>query len=205
MRLAQIHEYLILLDGGTKTVTATDDECRVWLEYAHRVWPQLEIDSWQAHPRSVSLVTDCQATGHRLGHVTADWENCFLILIVPPGETMPESHILFDIGAEYESLTLLCPTLELDEVVTEPSIANAIHKLPGREDPFAIVDTGRGTYMQTYAEDAGFHIEYQLVSTACHYVLPKLVSAETTIQLFNSYAFGKKEWARNFQWQPMEL
>ena len=206
MKLIQLHEYLNLLDGGAEQADASEEECHEWLQYAERIWPRLEISDWQAASRSVFFIVECAASGHRLVHVNADWENCFLILITPADTVEPEAYLLFDIGAEYRELTLICPTLQLEDAVTDALIEESIRKLPGREDPFAILDAGEGTYLQTFAEEEeGFHIEHQLVSTACHYALPEMVSADVVIELFKSFAFGKKEWARNFQWHPMEL
>jgi hypothetical protein len=67
------------------------------------------------------------------------------------------------------------------------------------------LETGDGTYLQTYAKDGMYWVEHQLVSGASHYQLQQKVSAETVIDLFLSYAFGRKEWAREFVWEKMEL
>ena len=59
--------------------------------------------------------------------------------------------------------------------------------------------------MQTYAENGMFDLEHQLVSTSSHYRLAEPVDVATAVRAMLSYAFGKKEWAREFVWQKMEL
>ena len=126
-------------------------------------------------------------------HVNADWENCFLILITPADTVEPEAYLLFDIGAEYRELTLTCPTLQLEDAVSDALIEESIRNLPGREDPFAILDAGEGTYLQTFAEEEeGFHIEHQLVSTASHYALPELVPRMSPSNCSIRTRLGKK-------------
>jgi hypothetical protein len=138
-------------------------------------------------------------------HVTADWKNCFLIIVLSAASLQPESFILFDIGAEYQQSRFVCPAFDIDDVPGEDTIRTCLPRLQGQHDPFAIIDRGEGTYMQTYAENGMFDLEHQLVSTSAHYRLAEPVDVATAVRAMLSYAFGKKEWAREFVWQKMEL
>jgi hypothetical protein len=215
MRLLQLHEYVALLDGGTDKHPIGDDVSKACLSQAESIWPQLRMSSWTDRPRTIEYVARCRVTGRLLVHVSSDWKDCFLILVVPPHHLPPhhlpphhletEGYLLFDIGAEYREARLVCPAFGLDHVANESEIRGTIPLLPGASDPFAILETGEGTYMQTYAEGGMFDVEHQLVSLASHYRLTRRVSAEVVVSLFLSYAFGRKEWASEYVWEKMEL
>lgn len=206
MRLLQFHEYLALLGGGANVAPPLADGARhaSWLDHARQLWPALRLDAWEARPRRVDSVTRGSG-GERLVHVTADWKDCFLILVVPPGEDTPSSHILFDIGAEYSETRFNCPAFGLDAPVERDVIADVIPRLRGASDPFAILDKGHGTYMQVYADGGRFDVEHQLVTMPCHYQLHSTVSASAAVELMTSYAFGKYEWAKTRRWKLQRL
>ena len=205
MRLLQLHEYLALLDGGATTQPADEELFSACLEQAQSLWPRLRLHGWRDRDRRIELVARCQATGTLLVHVSADWPNCFLILVVPAGRPEAEAYLLFDIGAEYREARFICPAFDVNQIADAEMIRRYVPKLQGENDPFAILEIGDGTYLQTYAEDGMYRVEHQLVSLASHYQLQQKVSAETVIDLFLSYAFGRKEWAREFVWEKMEL
>lgn len=207
MRLLQFHEYLALLDGDAKVISPSPGDSRSagWLEAAREIWPSLGLDAWQARPRRVDTITRCVTGGELLVHVTADWKDCFLILVVPPEQERPSSHILFDIGAEYSQTYFNCPAVGLDAPVEREMIADVIPRLGREADPFAILDKGEGTYMQVYAEGRRYSVEHQLVTMACHYQLRSTVSASAAVELMTSYAFGKNEWARRRSWKLQKL
>jgi hypothetical protein len=205
MRLLQFHEYLGLLDGGAKTIPAADSHSRVWLQQAQALWPQLRLGSWTRRARNVESVARCHASGTRLVHVSANWQNCYLILVVPPRRVQAESYLLFDIGAEYRKARLICPAFDLDQTADEKTIRMYVPLLHGNRNPFAILETGKDTYIQAYAEGGRFDVEHQLVSVSSHYIGARKVSAKTVVDLFVSYAFGRYEWARAVTWKKLEL
>ena len=206
MRLLQLHEYLDLLDGGVATQAADHGLAQTALATAESLWPTLKISPWDATSRTVEMIARCTNSGKRLVHVTADWKNCYLILVFECDSEIPESYILFDIGAEYSEVQFVCPAFEIAAPATEDLIAKYIPRLKDTEsDPFAVLDIGDGTYMQAYAEGSRYGVEYQLVSLASHYALDVSVDAATVVMLFNSYAFGRKEWAREYTWTKVEL
>ena len=76
---------------------------------------------------------------------------------------------------------------------------------PDEDNPFAILELGDGTYMQTFRTHDGFHLEHQLVNAAGHYEISGLATADQVVAAFVSYAFGKNEWLENFTWQLQQL
>ena len=208
MRQLQLHEYLEYLDESVATQETTPALSASALRIAEEIWPTLRLGEWSEHPREVATVARCESSGKRLVHVSADWANCFLILVFSPELDEVDEFILFDIGAEYSEARLTGPEMNVETTATRSLIEETLPKLQHVDkDPFAILDVGNGTYMQTLydSEEAGFVVEHQLVSLAAHYKLPKLVDASTVVKLFLSYAFGKKEWARDFVWERIDL
>jgi hypothetical protein len=205
MRLLQLHEYLALLDGGANTQPAADALSKACLQQAQSIWPRLRISPWMDWDRRIECVAECHPTGKLLVHVSTDWKNCFLILVVPPSQLQAEAYLLFDIGAEYRQPRFICPAFDLDQVADEETIRRHVPQLQGKRNPSAVLGIGDGTYIQAYAEHGMFDVEHQLVSLSSHYCLEKRVNAETVVNMFLSYAFGKKESAREFTWKKMEL
>ncbi|QDT59825.1 hypothetical protein SV7mr_23370 [Stieleria bergensis] len=204
MRLLQIQEYLAMLDGGAETADADERLTEAALAAAESLWPTLHLAAWGDLPRTVESVARCVNSGIRLVHVTADWINCYLILVFPPESDETDCYILFDIGSEYSEITFECPAFGIRKAVSEELIEEYVPRLQQADsDPFAILDLGNGSYMQTLADPSGYFVEYQLVSLASHYTLPAPVDAQTVIALFKSYAFGKKEWSVNHQWNKL--
>lgn len=205
MKQLQLHEYLALLEAGAPQATMSAQLKEACLEQARRLWPKLGIAKWAKHPRRIEHVTWSNAHRVYLVHVTADWKNCFLILMVPQGAMEADCYILFDIGAQYGGQQLICPTLNLEEAVTEELVRDCIPKLRGRSDPFAILEMNGGTYIQTCVNSGWYEVEHQLVSTKSHYRLTSRVRAPVVVDLFLSYAFGKFEWARDVAWEQQTV
>jgi hypothetical protein len=196
-----LHEYLALLEGGAHQTTFGASLEAACLAQARRLWPNLGIARWAKHPRRVEHVTWSAANRVYFVHVTADWKNCFLILMVPQGAAEADRYILFDIGAQYGGQRLICPAFDLEEEVTAELVRDCIPRLKGQHDPFAILEMNGGTYIQTRVSDGWYDVEHQLVSTKSHYILAKRVRATAAVDLFLSYAFGKYEWACDVTWE----
>ena len=196
-----------ILEGGANKHAVDDALSKYSIAQAESIWPQLKISSWSDHPRSVEYVAKCEVSGKLLVHITTDWKDCFLVLVMSPDELKAEGYILFDIGAEYQQIRLVCPTLGLDQVAEEGMIRSTVFRLPGKRDPFAILEANERNYIQAYwMEDDGlFDVEHQLVSIASHYDLETRVSAEVVVNLFLSYALGYKEWACEHTWKKMDI
>ena len=205
MRQLQLHEYLAVLQGGAKAVPIDNALRETCLVQAQKLWPELQYGSWEDFPRSVEHTARCVASGSLLVHISGNWRDCFLILIVPPDRTEADAYLLFDIGAEYQEPWFSCPAFRIEAKASEEIIEANLPKLHGLKDPFAVLEIGNGTYLQAYAQGGVFDVEHQLVSLGSHYRLVQPVGSQAAVQLFLSYAFGKKEWARDFKWERMVL
>lgn len=201
----QLCEYLALLDGGVTTAEPSPELVRAALGQAEVLWPELKIGEWKPAKQKVETLA-VSSDGQQLVHVRANRKNCFLILVVPPHQLRATGYLLFDVGAENAEIKFSCPQFKIDKVAKKFDILQSLPKLPGTHNPFAILGASSGTYLQTYANDDGmFEVEFQLVSTAAHYALAERVDVETVVEIFLSYAFGNKEWAREYSWVKMEL
>lgn len=205
LRQLPLRDYLELLDGGVTTAEPSPELVRAALRQAEVLWPELKIGEWKQAKQKCDKLAIC-SDGQQLVHVRANRKNCFLILVVPPQQLRATGYLLFDIGAEYAEIKFSCPQFKIEKVAKKFDILQSLPKLPGTRNPFAILGATSGTYLQTYAnEDGMFEVEFQLVSTAAHYALVERVDAETVVKIFLSYAFGNKEWAREYAWVKMEI
>jgi hypothetical protein len=206
MRLLQMHEYLGLLRQGSTSIELDPLVARQGLAAAQEIWADTGLAAWDAQSRHIEEVARTNG-GHLLCHVNADHRNCFVIVVIDGVSRRPDSYIVFDIGAQYRGLpTFICPPIDHEGEPTEELIAAAIPKLMSEPNGFAVLDLAPGTYMQTAADGPDQYVlEHQLVTTRCHYRVPRPVDAATVIDAFKSYAFGKFEWASNLRWERMEL
>lgn len=111
-----------------------------------------------------------------------------------------------DLLAEQADPFLNCPSAGFLAVPRPNDIASRLSQItPDDDNPFAILSTGDGTYIQTYCTDDGYVLEHQLVNTSSHYETPELVSLEEVVNAFRSYAFGNNEWLKEFDWRRQNL
>lgn len=204
-RLLQIAEYLDLVSGGLASAEISNEAKSAALGLACDVWGSLALGDWAEVAPAAVTAWRSKVTGHVLVHVPAVAEDCFLIVLLGNELAAPDSYILFDVGAEYVSATFSCPALGLSGAANEDDIRRAIPELPGKPDPFAILDLRGGTYMQVYADEQGFHLEHQLVTTAAHYRCVDIVGPDEAVEAFLSYAFGNHEWAYKRRWETVSL
>ena len=139
-------------------------------------------------------------------HITADQENCFLIIVFEKKASLPFGYLLFDIGSEYVEPVYFCPAINFEGRPTEEMIESSVPNLSSHKDAFAVMDVGNGTYMQALQTgENSFRLEHQLVNTANHYEAVSELSAQQVISALKSYAFGKKEWATEISWREVDL
>ncbi len=197
----------ILSAGEAEKFSATDEQLDRVLKYAEKLLPKLKLP-----PRTLSS-KDCkvvyQIGEHWLFHVRALFRKQpdTFVIVVTDEKFKPTDHILIDIAAEYAELMFDAPQFGLFESASKQDIRRVIRGIdPDKNDPFAVLGIAEGgTYIQTYREDSGFILEYQLVNTSSHYKVPELVSADQVVDAMISYAFGKDEWLKAFDWQRMKL
>lgn len=205
LRQLAYHEYLQLVAAGVTAAEPAPELVRATAGQAEVLWPELKLGEWSARKQKVESLSVC-SSGEQLVRIRASRKNCFLILVVPAGTLRASGYLLYDFGAEENEVRFHCPEFNIDRPVSKADIYQFIPRLPGKRNPFAVLERGSGTYLQACAaDDERFEVEYQLVSTAAHYALTERVDAQTVIQICLLYAYGKQEWAREYVWQKMEL
>jgi hypothetical protein len=206
LRLLQIHEYMAYLGAGTSNADISTDVANICLNAARTVWPRTGLDAWDARPRTIEHFYQTKDGNHILAHVNADHADCFVIILYNVFSARAESYIVFDIGAKYAEPIFVCPFADYEGPATAELIASSIPNLLSSPHPFAILDISDGTFMQTYQDGPDqYTLEHQLVNIQNHYQTLEPVTAEIAIAAFQSYAFGKKEWASRLQWKKIEL
>lgn len=170
------------------------------------------LDERQLEPRTLS--TDDIEVAYQFGactlcHVKAypnQRVDVYLIIILNEHD-QPMDHILIDLGAEYQQLSLEGPQFGFISNASEEDIKTLIPEIdPNIDNPFAVLASpDSGTYIQTYREKEGFALEYQLVNTSSHYQVPHLLSAQEVVNAMLSYGWGNDEWLSIFNWTRMEF
>lgn len=204
MKLLQLHEYLRYLHAGTREHRLSQSELHRCMSAAQEIWPETGLLPWESAPRTVGYAWRSNDGRHTAAHITADRKNCFLIVVL--SEQHFTSYIVFDIGAEYSRPEYICPSIGYRGAAERDVILNSIPNLKDHEHPFAILEIGDGTYLQTYQNPNGtYELEHQLVTMKFHYRALGEVNVGEVCDAFISYAFGKKEWATDLAWERMEL
>jgi hypothetical protein len=204
MKLLQLHEYLRFLHAGTGRHQLSQSELDRCMSAAQEIWPDTGLLPWESAPRTVAYVWRSNDGRHTAAHISADRENCFLIVVLSEGHA--SSYIVFDIGAEYSEPEYICPSIGYQGPAQRDVILQSIPNLRDHGDPFAILDVGGGTYLQTRQYRNGtYQLEHQLVTTKFHYRALGEVDVGKVCDAFISYAFGKKEWATDLTWERVEL
>lgn len=199
--------YKTLLTGDAIKRSQDELPLKRILKYAEDLLEELQLE-----PRKLQTV-DAEVTyqfGPRtLCHVRAfpkQGVDIYLIVVLD-GNDQPTDHILIDLGAEYQPLSLEGPQFGFFSAATEEDVKTVIPEIdPNIDNPFAVLASpDSGTYIQTYREKEGFALEYQLVNTSSHYQVPHLLSAKEVVNAMLSYGWGNDEWLSMFDWAHMEL
>lgn len=206
MPLLNLAQYLTCLKPGAEKLTPSADESAAVLDYAAEVWESLQLSPRKLKPADIAVVY--RHGDQSLYHVKAfprKMPNTFVIVIADKKGKL-NRHILIDLQAMYNEATLECPELRFNKSPTPEDIERIIGGLqPEMDNPFAILATGDGTYLQTYRDPKGFVLEYQLVNTSSHYEIPKLTTAAKVIEAFVSYNAGDNQWLEMFSWRKLAL
>ena len=200
MASLQLKDLLALLDGGAATVTAPADVATRAAHYAARVWSDCRLVG--TPPPTIEYCALTKGSAKHLCHFNAGRKDCFLIVVCAAASDLPEAHILFDIGGQYRSITYTDLSTDFVGEPTEQMLANSLPRLREGGTPAAILESGEGSYLQTYQNGPDeFTLEYQLVTTAFHLVGTGPVTGQDVLRAFRSYAFGKYEWAKDYDWK----
>src|SRR5262245_42969308 len=168
MKLLQLHEYLRFLHAGTGDHRLSQSELNRCMSAAQEIWPETGLLPWESTSRTMEYAWKSNDGRHIAAHISADRKNCFLIVVM--SEQRFSSYIVFDIGAEYSRRQYICPSIDYHGPAQRDVILDSIPKLKDHKDPFAILETTDGTYLQTYQNPNGtYDLEHQLVTTKFHY------------------------------------
>ena len=205
MSLLNKLQYLRLMGEPSEKVTPSPEAVTRVLEYSTAVWTGLDLKKRELTTADIAVVF--QHGERSFFHIKAfprKMKDTFLIVVTHSDGI--DGHILIDIAAEYSNPFLDCPSAEFQGIPTPDDIKSMIAQIhPDDDNPFAILNLGDGTYMQTYRMHDGFHLEHQLVNVASHYEISELATADQVVAAFVSYAFGKNEWLDSFTWQLQQL
>ncbi|RNF83822.1 hypothetical protein [Montanilutibacter psychrotolerans] len=208
MRLLQIHEYLDLFPpDGASTAGISPAVVQTCLRAVETVWARTGLGCWDHVDRGVYYTSATADGRYLLAHIDADHSNCFVIVAYNLRSQLPESYIVFDIGAEYADPVLVCPGADYEGPATDELIETWVPRLASHsEEPIIVLDRGHGTYLLAEQKpDGSYIIEHQLVTSKNRYVALAPVTAEAVIEAFKSYAFKVKEWTRAFRWVRVEV
>lgn len=177
------------------------------LKYAESLLPELGLEPRKLKPTDAEVTY--QFGSRALCHIKAfpDPGVDIYLIVVLDDRDQPTDHILIDLGAEYQPLSLEGPQFGFINVATEDDIKTLIPEIdPDIDNPFAVLASpSGGTYIQTYREKQGFALEYQMVNTSSHYQVPLLLSAEDVVNAMLSYGWGNDEWLSMFDWKKLDL
>ena len=200
----QLAELLLLLDMGGKQASPPEDIQIMAYEYAVKAWePSGLVES---PPKNIEYTNYIESAGTYICHFAAGAKDTFLIVVVQESPAKAISHLVMDIGAEYLPVVYINISTGYEGNPSEIQIKTDIPKLLDSGTPAAILESGDGSYIQTYqiSEDT-YELEYQLASTKFHFKTAKPVSEKVVIDAFLSYAFGKYEWAQEIKWEHYPL
>lgn len=205
MKLLDKRQYLKLLSGTGVQHQPDETTVRDVLAYAAQVFPEMQL---KPRPLKGSDIAAVYRFGRRLlCHVKVyarKAPDTFLIVVVRSGRI--EGHILIDLAAEYSKPVLNCVATGYHGVPDKDELERQIREIdPDMDNPFAILTTGDGTYLQTFCEADGFILEYQLVNISSHYEITRRASEDDVVAAMLSYAFGRNEWLDAFKWRRLIL
>lgn len=198
--LLSFNDYLSLIRGGIQQVGPGDAD-KPCLDAAQSIWEHTGLQPWSALPRMVQMRGESNDGRFLLAYVNADRENCYLIVLFDKEKAAPVAHLLHDL-AQYRKPVYYCPYADHDGPADEDLIQNTLPHLMEKDDPFAILEIGPDSYMQTYQDGVDdYQLEYQQVTTSYHFRAVGTVTAAQAIAAFKSYGLGNNEWAGQFKWE----
>jgi hypothetical protein len=203
MRLLQLGELRQLMIDPMVKITLSSHEAETAEKAAITALPLVGLTDVSSKDLRLEVAYRSANEHTILVHYNYGVSNTYLIVVLDQDRYL--GHILFDIGAEYKQAILSGPHLSQSQEPTKVLIESVVKALPNQKDPYVILETGTGTYMQALWTKKGFILEYQMVTTACHYEASSLVTQDQVIAALNSYAFGTYEWTKNFSWRLLKL
>lgn len=205
-RLLTKLEYLRLLSNAASAISV-DQAAEQILVYAADVWQSAGLK--QRKLRNADIIASYRHGARHLFHLKAyprKQRDIVMVIVFDPDVSEVFGHILIDLAAEYSTPRLDCPSSEYEGNPTIDEIEALLAQIsPDDDDPFAIMETGDGTYLQTLCGDDGYVLEHQLVNTSNHYETINLATFEQVVEAFRSYGFGGTDWLESFDWRRQDL
>jgi hypothetical protein len=205
-RLLTKLEYLRLLSNAASPISAAQTAEQI-LGYAAEVWQSVGLK--QRKLRNADIIASYRDGARHLFHLKAyprKQPDTVMVIVFDPTVSEVFGHILIDLGAENSTPRLDCPSSEYEGNPTIDEIESLLAQIhPDDDDPFAIMETGDGTYLQTLRGDDGYVLEHQLVNTSNHYETINLATFEQVVEAFRAYGFGGTDWLESFDWRRQDL
>ena len=195
----QLKDLLELIEGGVEKTDLPPRWADGTAKYAARVWEGCLLPG---PIPSESEYTIRSRTGAKiLCHFPTIREGCFLVVVLDDGTGEPEDHLPYDIGGQYRPPVYRDLSTEIEGTAQESRIASSLLDLGKFGTPAAILEFGEGSYLQTWRDGPDeYDLEYQLVTTAFHYVVSRKLRQDEVVWAFLSCANGRYEWAKDFPW-----
>jgi hypothetical protein len=102
-------------------------------------------------------------------------------------------------------MRLIAPTLDIDEAATEDALRRCIANLPGKENPYMILEREELCYMQALWVGNGYDLEYQDGSIDEHYLTKVPVSAEQAGDAFIGYMSQLDVWKHQYEFEKKDI
>ncbi len=103
-------------------------------------------------------------------------------------------------------MKLYCPTLGIEnEEASLGKLEYALRNLPGKEDPFLILEKSEMTYMQAEYLEKGYKLEYQIKTVEEHYRSCNEISIEEAITAFRGYFSKLDLWKHELEFEKIEI
>lgn len=205
-RLLNKLEYLSLLTKNPATVSHQSYAEQV-VTYASTAWPGLELKKRKL--RNSDIIGCYRHRAVQVFHVKAfprKRPETNVVIVFEPSTSEFIGHILIDLAAEHSTPRLDCPSSEYEGNPQPDEIESLLAQItPDDDNPFAIMETGEGSYIQTLCTDDGYLLEYQLVNASSHYETSTPLSFEEVVDCFVSYGFEGNQWLESFTWQRQRL
>lgn len=205
MPLLDLRSYLELLSPNAQKVAASPDEVIRVLDYADGVWAELQLEPRTLVPFDLTATfRHHERTFYHVRAFVDERPQTFVIVITDASGEISD-HILIDLAAMYTDTRFECPEFNFDGPATSEALERALMGLREEmENPFAILSSNDGTYLQTICTVDGFSLEYQLVNPSSHYESVEFLTATQVVAAFHSYMLGDNTWLDR-PWQKMDL
>ena len=195
----QLKDLLDLIENGVEKTTLREDWAEGAARYAARVWEGCLLP--EPVPTESEYTIRVREGAKTLCHFPAIREQCFLIVVLDGTTGIPEGHLPYDIGGQYRPQMFQDVSTGQEGLPEGAFMATALKQLGEVGTPAAILEFGEGSYLQTWRDSTdAYDLEYQLVTTAFHYVVPRSLTQAEVLAAFDSCANGRYEWAKDFPW-----